>query len=278
MQLKTIPIGIVGIESNTVKAYLAIMKQNGLRPRSIIIMKSSLSSKARFISLFIGLKNTYALLNQRNLNKVNYLRGFQRRFQKTFDLNFDFFSDVDYKDCCETYYEVYASNINDSKVIQCLKASKENVVIYGGGGIVKDPVFELGIKIIHTHPGYLPFIRGSHGVFWSLLIRQRFGCSTFYMNNGIDLGQIIIRREYPVTLFPEINESVDIIEKLLNFYIDPLIRAKTLIDVLLHSSSFDTLSVNEQNSSEGESYYFMQDLMRKQVAKSLKDEVTCSKN
>ena len=269
MQLKEIPIGLVGIESNTVKAYLAVMEQNGLRPRSLILIKPPITGKALLLSRLIGLSNLKRLRKYKRAGGSKPIRIFQKCFQKTFNLEFDFFSDIRTKDYGNKFYEVYADNINDQRVIQALKLSKENVVIYGGGGIVKKPFFHLGISIIHTHPGYLPFIRGSHGVFWSLLVRKKFGATVFYMNEGIDLGEIILRKEYPTSLFPEISESAETIEKLLNFYLDPLIRAKTLIEVLMRDLNYNSLDVSQQDSSEGETYFRMQTPMRLEVAKSL---------
>jgi hypothetical protein len=277
MQLKTIPVGIVGIDSNTVKAYLSIMEQYGLRPRTIIMLKSLPGWKVRLLARFLGRGIADKFISYKRLKIVKAYQQFQPDFQRSFQVYFDFFAAIDYAEKCENYYEVRASNINDLRVTQSIKNSQEDLIIYGGGGIVKSPIFELGIKIIHTHPGYLPCVRGSHGTFWSLLVRNKFGCSTFYMNKGIDMGEIISRNEYELSIFPKISAAAEMIEKLLNFYVDPLIRAKTLIDVLLNNSDYSNLECQKQDSADGESYYFMHDLMRKRIASSLESGEICSK-
>lgn len=267
--LRTIPIGIVGIESNTVKAYLAIMAQYGLCPRTIIIMRKPFGSKGRLLARIIGINNANKLIFYLMLRKVKAFKQFQAAFQRSFQINFNFFSSVNFTQSCENFYEVRTNSINDPKVIRCIKDSQEEVFIYGGGGIVKDPIFELGIKLIHTHPGYLPLVRGSHGIFWSLLIRKKFGCSTFYMNKGIDLGEIILRKEYDISVFPKISEPPEMIEKLLSFYADPLVRAKTLIDIIRRHSDYKGLECQKQIIKDGETYYFMHELMRIKIASSL---------
>ena len=120
-------------------------------------------------------------------------------------LDVNYFGPYDFSAKASNFYEVEAASINEDAVVEILKSTSEEVIIYSGGGIVKDPVFEIGVPLMHTHPGFLPHVRGSHGIYWSALLRGNFGCTTFYMNGGIDTGSIIRRVEYDFSMLPKIN-------------------------------------------------------------------------
>ena len=59
-----------------------------------------------------------------------------------------------------------------------------------------------GVKFIHVHPGFLPYVRGSDGLLWSALIRNKPGVSVFYMDPEIDGGKIISAGEISPLTFP----------------------------------------------------------------------------
>lgn len=50
-------------------------------------------------------------------------------------------------------------------------------------------------KIVNLHPSYLPFNKGSHHAFWSIMNDTPKGGSIHWMNNQMDAGPIIARRE-----------------------------------------------------------------------------------
>lgn len=52
---------------------------------------------------------------------------------------------------------------------------------------------------INTHPGYLPYTRGKHGSFWSIVEGSPFGVTLHYVDENIDSGPIITQSEIPVT-------------------------------------------------------------------------------
>ena len=196
-------------------------------------------------------------------------KKFSRFFSDDIDVGKLFFSPPDYEKRCRNYFEIETNDINDPKVIDVLKLSGEQVFIYGGGGIVKAELFNLGIKFIHTHPGYLPYVRGSHGIYWSLLVRGKYGCTTFYMNQGIDTGAIIQAKEYDVGTFSMPAVDVVLADKLMFFYVDPLVRAMTLIDVIVNHDNFNDISNNPQDNSLGEAFYSMHSKLRYKVVERI---------
>lgn len=48
---------------------------------------------------------------------------------------------------------------------------------------------------INTHPSYLPFNRGKHYNFWSLVEESPFGTSIHYVNKKIDAGDILYQQK-----------------------------------------------------------------------------------
>lgn len=52
---------------------------------------------------------------------------------------------------------------------------------------------------VNTHPGYLPYNRGKHPSFWSIVEGTPFGVTLHYVDPQIDTGPIIAQREIPVT-------------------------------------------------------------------------------
>jgi len=51
---------------------------------------------------------------------------------------------------------------------------------------------------INTHPSYLPYCRGKHPYFWSLVEEQPFGVTIHQVDTAIDAGPIISQRRIPI--------------------------------------------------------------------------------
>jgi methionyl-tRNA formyltransferase len=55
--------------------------------------------------------------------------------------------------------------------------------------------------VINIHPAFLPFNKGSHAAFWSILNSNPYGSSLHYMNERFDCGHIIDRIKIKNDLF-----------------------------------------------------------------------------
>lgn len=56
------------------------------------------------------------------------------------------------------------------------------------------------LKIINCHAGKLPFYRGRNVLNWVLINDEKeFGITVHYVDEGIDTGDIILQRSYPIT-------------------------------------------------------------------------------
>lgn len=66
--------------------------------------------------------------------------------------------------------------------------------------IIPDQIIKLTKRgFVNTHPGYLPYTRGKHGSFWSIVEGSPFGVTLHYVDENIDSGPIIAQKEIPVT-------------------------------------------------------------------------------
>jgi methionyl-tRNA formyltransferase len=67
--------------------------------------------------------------------------------------------------------------------------------------IFKERIINLPrLKTINCHAGKLPFYRGRNILNWALINDEKeFGITVHYIDEGIDTGDIILQRSYPIT-------------------------------------------------------------------------------
>jgi methionyl-tRNA formyltransferase len=91
------------------------------------------------------------------------------------------------------------ANHNDETCRQLLEAEKPDVLVLGGTRIIKTPILETPRRAtVNSHPGLLPWLRGSSSVGWALYKDMPQGATVHFIDPGIDTGDIIARRELPV--------------------------------------------------------------------------------
>ncbi len=92
------------------------------------------------------------------------------------------------------------SNHNDQRCQELLAADPPDVLVLGGTRIIKPSILEIPkLATVNSHPGLLPWLRGSASVGWALYKDMPQGATVHFVNPGIDLGDIILRRHLPVT-------------------------------------------------------------------------------
>ncbi|MDX9992118.1 MAG: formyl transferase [Anaerolineales bacterium] len=91
-------------------------------------------------------------------------------------------------------------NHNDEVCKELLTAEKPDVLVLGGTRIIKTPILETPRRAtVNSHPGLLPWLRGSASVGWALYKDLPQGATVHFIDPGIDTGDIIARRELPVS-------------------------------------------------------------------------------
>lgn len=101
---------------------------------------------------------------------------------------------------CGTKVPVYhVSNHNDDACQELLSTDKPEVLVLGGTRIIKPNILQIPDgSTVNSHPGLLPWLRGSASVGWALYKDLPQGASTHFVDPGIDTGDIILSRQLPV--------------------------------------------------------------------------------
>ena len=93
-------------------------------------------------------------------------------------------------------------NVNSDVFLN--KISKYNVDLFVSMSF--NQIFKIGtinyppLKTINCHAGKLPFYRGRNILNWALINDEKeFGITVHYIDEGIDTGDIILQRTYPIT-------------------------------------------------------------------------------
>lgn len=277
--MKKIDLTVVAFDSNIVRAYLTYMKSNGIMPSKIIALKMDkrINTKTkRIINIFLGNElSTRILLTIRRLRKNLKYRKISELLLNGCELIPDFAGQFNYSEYADSVEEIHIDHINDDKLYNYLSGQDCKTFLFTGGGILRDKILGINAaKFIHIHPGIVPDVKGSDGFFWSFLLRGKAGASGFYMNVGIDTGDIIIQHEFDIPVFRKklLDYSYDDIYRSILLYLDPIIRAKLLVKLLelyARNGSFSALPVTKQDPEGGRTYYFMHKRLRNRVINKL---------
>ena len=88
---------------------------------------------------------------------------------------------------------------NSEQVMPHIKELELDLIAFGGTRIIRGEILDFPKDgVINSHPGLLPECRGSASPAWSVYHDIPIGSSTHFCDNGIDTGQLLLRREVPV--------------------------------------------------------------------------------
>jgi len=108
------------------------------------------------------------------------------------------------KNYCRKYNIQYLKheNINSTGFINQITLFKCDLFVsMSFNQIFKTEIINLPkLKTINCHAGKLPFYRGRNILNWALINDEKeFGITVHYIDEGIDTGDIILQRTYPIT-------------------------------------------------------------------------------
>ena len=143
------------------------------------------------------------------------------------------------------------NNINNFKVVKCLTKSKIKNIIYSGypTKIVKSKKLLKEKNLIHSHPGFLPYYKGSTTIYYSILNEKKIYCTTFIMNEKIDSGKILLTKRYKI---PKKIRSIDI-------DYDNEIRSNNICNVI---KKINLLKKKKQKKTTSLPYYIIHPVLR----------------
>jgi hypothetical protein len=253
--------------------YLEYLHRYGYRPWKIYVCnflyRPSLSSRKEKLVYLLSHK-LYKKMTGKSPPSRN---EFQFELYDELQSSFDFKANLDlaavnynlYSDSVET---ITAWNYKDPDFQKLLLKDTTTHYLYTNGGIIPQELFDQKIKILHVHPGIVPGVKGSDGLLWSLIERGKIGYSCFYMNAGIDTGDVIHQEEFKNNKFPNLrplynNYSQEVYAALLASY-DPHFRARVLINVINKvSGNLSLLKAHKQEVGVGREFFSMHPLLVK---------------
>ena len=88
---------------------------------------------------------------------------------------------------------------NSKEVMPHLIGRELDLIVLGGTRIIRGEILDHPTEgVINSHPGLLPECRGSASPAWSVFHNIPVGSSTHFCDNGVDTGDILLRREVAV--------------------------------------------------------------------------------
>lgn len=97
---------------------------------------------------------------------------------------------------------LFTPNINSDEFLEKLETYKSNLFVsMSFNQIFKERIRNLPpLSIINCHAGKLPYYRGRNILNWVLINDEKeFGITVHYVDAGIDTGDIILQKTYPIT-------------------------------------------------------------------------------
>jgi hypothetical protein len=284
---RILPIDILFYEGPIARAYLEILYSLGCKPRRIInlIAERDIVTK-KPVGKFLpsSLRNKYASAVQ--AQKIHHWPKYL--FRKNKKLCLEIFEclhetlNVDQSALLAIFrlkpLEHYSDNIinlpiaslKDPKLFDFLTEQNISTFLFTGGGILPKAFFNLkNTRFIHVHPGYLPDIRGADCLLWSAMLAGQPSATCFFMDTGIDTGEIINTAFLPRIKLPvaarDLNEKLSY--RLLYSFIDPWVRSAVLRDTLRSTDYLENITSTPQPLKIGTTFHFMHSNMSSKIIK-----------
>ncbi len=147
---------------------------------------------------------------------------------------------------------IQLAGFKDPKLSYHFNKFSDCAFLYTCGGIV--PKFLLNrYKFLHIHLGWVPLLRGSDCMLYSIMYLKKITASLIYMSSEIDKGDVISRMQMPLFNFQKSGLRIRFRSpkskyKYITTNIDPIIRSKFLIEFLKTNKikDFRKIKSNEQ--------------------------------
>ncbi|MBM3111556.1 formyltransferase family protein [Pseudomonas arcuscaelestis] len=289
----TLAVTVLFWEGPIARAYLAMLKDMGLKAEKIIhlVSRKDLASKKPVGRLLPGaLRLAYAQYKQRNSihhwssvlqrSEANLCRSIRAEVEKGFGVSATAIDDAlalhELSEYSSNVEQLLVDDLADETLYRHLAALSETQILFTGGGIVPRKLLELKqLKYIHIHPGFLPEVRGADCALWSHLMKGRTSATCFYMAPGIDDGDVIHPTYLPALTF-EVDTSGTQLKSLYRAtyaFFDPWIRATVLRQAIVRTQGFSQVTAQAQIEEDSVTYHFMHERIQNAAFETLFKQV-----
>lgn len=272
--LELIVLGYDDNPNRMFRTYLAYLREHGLRPLGIILMRfAGRSPRFRAARRLLGEPRARELLRWSRQRVTRMADAtLVRQIQGEDCALPQLFGPLDFSAFADSFQEAWFENLSDPSLAALLERQPCRTFLYTGGGRVPDSLLGMrGARFLHCHPGVVPEVRGADGFFWSLLQRGRPGASCFYMNEGIDTGEIVATRDFERPIF-EVDLARwghDAVYRAIVQCYAATLRAKLLVEVLSSGGDPGRLASRPQRGGEGRTFFRMHTRIRDRIIEQL---------
>jgi hypothetical protein len=279
--MKTIPLTILLHEGPIASAYLAVLQARNLKPVKIIklIYKNHHTTGKPLLRWLPGpLRIGAAERMQRAAfnfwptelsSTYGSVKDHIGWYLESEGLPCAVFSDSARVAASDLYASVtktlFVDGFSDPSLEAAVVEAETANILFTGGGLMPASLLDIpGVRFLHIHPGYLPMVRGADGILWSQLIRGVPGATCFEMAKGIDLGDVVAKREFgtfKVPIDPGQRPVPETLYRIIFSFLDPWIRALLLDDVIADNPGLDFEAVPQEKRA-GVTQHFMHPELR----------------
>jgi len=262
---------------STTRAYILYMASCGYAFKKILALdfighgsRTILAERLFGRRVAFGLFNLYRWRLRRQEQSLTFIQMCSE-LQESFKIKIDYFAPFSYENYSEQVENIIIRDFSDEALPALLLKQPAHTFLYTGGGIVPGSLLTIpDVRILHIHPGVVPDVKGSDGLLWSLTVRGCPGASCFFMNSGIDTGDIIAVKEFPTPSFNLSMQSIDwdIFYNAMLYAYDPHLRASLLLDVLQENqdrSDLKTIPSHSQEPGSGRTFFTMHQKIKNKV-------------
>ncbi len=106
----------------------------------------------------------------------------------------------------------FVEDLNSKEDYNLLKKLKPDLIVLGGTRIIKGDILKIPKKgTINCHPGLLPKFRGVDVILWSIYKNYSVGVTVHYVDERIDMGDIILKKKIKIDKCKNIEEVREIV-------------------------------------------------------------------
>ena len=286
-----LPFSVLVHDGPMARVYLEVLRREGFTPSHLCFMHDTKWAPGPFLSRLLPLSVRQNLTVWRQGSAMNYWPRYQLRqagFRETIQglsslypepraLFESAFAEWNSETLCIPHSAVMYSSFQDPALLSAIERLPTEYVLFTGGGVIPAHLLKVtSKKFLHVHPGILPHVRGEDGILWSMLTRFRLGASLVLLDEGIDTGKIIFKKEFePLELVRPPGSEEDLYRTLFAFY-DPLLRAVTLAEYLKQNSGLVSLPLETQSVDVGETFHSMHPRLKSRALSLLFSDGTLS--
>lgn len=228
--------GIILADTSRSRAYLVAMVSNNVLPTWILVLDSACSDQMSAQVLPDATKRPQDLTwPEANFDPTEPLASLLQRLGLTYELS-------------------GSREINDPRVVELIRRSDPQVLVYSGygGALLRDEVLSTGKNFLHIHGGYLPDYKGSTTTYYSILTDGSIGASALFLTKEIDCGPVLRRRRFP----PPVDRNA------LDHIYDSAARARILVETLKDWKRTGEWNFELPDNAGGFTYYIIHPVLK----------------